>query len=77
MIRLRFPNPAHHRDTMLAKRWTQAELLKIGMLDAVVEGDKVLQTALEMGLKEGPKVGAGPWGLIKVSLVSSSSLAFL
>lgn len=51
---------------MLARRWTQPELLKIGLVDKVVEQDKVIEQAIELGAKEGIRVAPGSWGLIKV-----------
>ncbi|ADV21442.1 enoyl-CoA hydratase/isomerase [Cryptococcus gattii E566] len=61
----RIPNPQHLRDTLLARRWTQPELLKIGLVDKVVEQDKVIEEAVELGAKEGIQVAPGSWGLIK------------
>lgn len=55
------------RDTLLAKRWTQPELLKHGLIDEAVPADKVLPRALEVAKAEGAKVGLGTWGSIKVS----------
>ena len=54
---------------MLAKRWTQAELLQAGLVDEVVDPDKLVNVAIERGVKEGIKVGAGAWGMIKVGQV--------
>lgn len=51
---------------MLAKRWTQAELLQAGLVDEVVDPDKLVNVAIKRGVKEGTKVGAGAWGMIKV-----------
>jgi enoyl-CoA hydratase/carnithine racemase len=64
---MRIPHPPHLRDTLLAKRWTQAELLSAGLVDEVVDGDRLMHAAVERAVKEGAKVGAGAWGTIKVS----------
>ncbi|ODN84292.1 hypothetical protein L202_00273 [Cryptococcus amylolentus CBS 6039] len=62
------PNPQHLRDTMLARRWTQPELLEIGLIDEIVKPEEVLKRAIEVGEREGPKVAPGSWGLIKEDL---------
>ncbi|WWC88118.1 uncharacterized protein L201_003022 [Kwoniella dendrophila CBS 6074] len=65
LLSLRIPNPKHHRDTLLARRWTQNELLEIGIIDEIVDQDKVVGKALEVGIRDGGKVAAGSWGAIK------------
>ena len=67
ILKLRIPHPTHLRDTLLAKRWTQAELLQAGLVDEVVDGGKLMNVAVERAVKEGAKIGAGAWGAIKVS----------
>jgi len=67
ILKLRIPHPPHLRDTLLAKRWTQAELLQAGLVDEVVDGGKLLNVAVERAVIEGAKIGAGAWGTIKVS----------
>ena len=66
ILRLRMPYGNHLRDTMLAKRWTQKDLLEAHLVDLVVEQDQVVSKAVELGVSEGAKVGAGAWGQIKV-----------
>ncbi|WVQ71084.1 hypothetical protein IAR50_000609 [Cryptococcus sp. DSM 104548] len=61
-------NPQHLRDTMLAKRWTQPELLKAGLIDEIAEPGDLLKRAVEVGEREGVKVAPGSWGLIKEDL---------
>lgn len=54
------------RDTMLAKRWKQSELLAHGLIDEMVPEDKVLSRSIEVAKAEGTKIGLGTWGSIKV-----------
>ena len=70
---MRIPHPPHLRDTLLAKRWTQPELLSAGLVDEVVDGDKLMNAAVERAVKEGVKVGAGAWGALKVSFDTAGS----
>nr|ODN86394.1 enoyl-CoA hydratase/isomerase [Cryptococcus depauperatus CBS 7841] len=65
MLVSRIPHPQHLRDTLLARRWTQKELINIGLIDEVVEQQQVISRAVEYGAKEGIKVASGSWGLIK------------
>ncbi|WVO17729.1 hypothetical protein L204_105427 [Cryptococcus depauperatus] len=69
MLVSRIPHPQHLRDTLLARRWTQKELINIGLIDEVVEQQQVISRAVEYGAKEGIKVASGSWGLIKVGTV--------
>lgn len=55
---------------MLAKRWTQKDLLEAHLVDLVVEQDQVVSKAVELGVSEGAKVAGGAWGQIKVSPIS-------
>ncbi len=45
-----------------------------GLVDEIVDGEKLLEQAVEKGKEEGPKVAAGAWGLIKVGLHCSIQL---
>ncbi|WRT65924.1 uncharacterized protein IL334_002875 [Kwoniella shivajii] len=65
LLTLRIPNPRQHRDTLLARRWTQPELLNMGLVDEVVDQDQVVKRAIEIGHKEGLKIAGGSWGAIK------------
>ncbi|WWD05476.1 hypothetical protein V865_003553 [Kwoniella europaea PYCC6329] len=65
LLSLRIPHPQHHRDTLLARRWTQNELLDIGLVDEVVEPKEVQSRAVQVGQREGGKVASGSWGAIK------------
>lgn len=38
----------------------------MGLLDGQAEPDQLLDKCLELGLKEGERVGWGVWGIIKV-----------
>lgn len=72
-MKQRLPNHKHHRSTLLAHRWTQKEALEIGILDEIVndvgEGNegKLLERAIEIGIREGIKIAPGSWGAMKVS----------
>ena len=57
---------------MLARRWAQAELLEQKWIDEVVKPEELISRAVEVGKKEGVKVGSGTWGQIKVSLFVAS-----
>ncbi|OCF32917.1 enoyl-CoA hydratase/isomerase [Kwoniella heveanensis BCC8398] len=67
LLALRIPNLQQQRDTLMARRWTQPELLKMGLLDEIVEpGPGALDDkAVELGVREGGKIAAGSWGAIK------------
>ncbi|WVQ85591.1 hypothetical protein IAT38_007757 [Cryptococcus sp. DSM 104549] len=65
ILRYKIPNQANLRDTFLAHRWTQPELLKIGLVDEVVEPSEVVKRAVQMGVERGPIVAAGSYGAIK------------
>jgi len=65
LLRERIPNPRDFRDTMMARRWTQKEGLAMGILDEVIDGEKLMDRAMEVALREAPKVAPGPWGFIK------------
>jgi enoyl-CoA hydratase/carnithine racemase len=67
LLKERIPNPRDYRDTMMARRWTQKEGLAMGILDEVVDGEKLMERATEVALREAPKCAPGPWGFIKVS----------
>jgi enoyl-CoA hydratase/carnithine racemase len=66
LLRLKIPNPNHLRDTLLARRWTQKDLLAAHLVDEVVEGERLLERARERAIEEGMKIRAGAWGIIKV-----------
>ncbi|WVF70661.1 hypothetical protein IAT40_005454 [Kwoniella sp. CBS 6097] len=70
LLALRIPNPKEQRDTLMARRWTQPELLKMGLLDEIVEpgSDSLDKKALEIAVKEGGRIAAGSWGAIKRGL---------
>lgn len=68
LLAQRIPNSNDFRDTMMARRWTQKEGLAMGLLDDVVELEKLMDRATEVALREAPKVAPGPWGFIKVCL---------
>ena len=74
---MKLPNPRDLRDTLLARRWTQAELVKLGLVDEVVddirEKSALVRRAVEIGIKEGPLVGPGSWGTIKVCCAVQSA----
>lgn len=53
------------RDTMLAKRWKQSELLAEGLIDEVVPEAQVVPRAIAVATQEGAKIGLGTWGAIK------------
>lgn len=40
----------------------------MGLVDEVVEESKLGERAVEVGVKEGERVGHGVWGMIKVGL---------
>jgi enoyl-CoA hydratase/carnithine racemase len=71
LLQHRIPNPNDFRDTMMARRWTQKEGVAMGLLDEVVDGNKLMQRATEVALREAPKIAPGPWGFIKVSSVET------
>lgn len=54
------------RDVMLGKRWTQPEALAIGLVDEVVDAERLLGRAVERGAIQGKVVAGGAWGLLKV-----------
>lgn len=56
----------------MARRWTQKELLTMGLVDEVVELKDVVGRATEIGLREGVKIAPGSWGGIKVCSRSSA-----
>ncbi|ORY24682.1 ClpP/crotonase-like domain-containing protein [Naematelia encephala] len=74
LLRLRIPHPPHLTQTMLAKRWTQPELLQAGLVDAVVDDQgegkerRLLEVAVEWANREGQRVKGGAWGSIKDGL---------
>ncbi|KAK8865663.1 hypothetical protein IAR55_000808 [Kwoniella newhampshirensis] len=65
LLSLRIPHPQQQRDTLLARRWTQKELLDMGLVDEVVDLPEVVTRAVQVGQREGIKVAAGSWGAIK------------
>ena len=44
----------------------------MGLLDEVIDGEKLMDRAHEVALREGIKIAPGPWGSIKVSNFSAS-----
>lgn len=60
------------RDTLLAKRWKQSELLAHGLIDEMVPEAKVLERSIEVATREGAKMGSGTWGAIKVGLLRAA-----
>jgi enoyl-CoA hydratase/carnithine racemase len=68
MLQMRL-SPTVLRDTMLAKRWKQSELLEHGLIDEAVPAAQVLPRSIELATQEGAKVGLGTWGTIKDGLL--------
>ena len=66
LLKLKFANPTDLRDTLLAKRWTQSELLERKLIDEIAPPDQLMSKAVELAKREGSKVGSGVWGQIKV-----------
>lgn len=66
-FRMRIP-PSALRDLGMAKRFAQAELLQLGLVDAVVPPAEVQARALELAEREGQKAAGGSWGAIKQQL---------
>lgn len=59
------------RDTLLGKRWMQKDLLAAGMIDEIVDDAPpkqaaLIEAAIALGQREGPKAAPGAWGSIKV-----------
>ncbi|BEJ11769.1 hypothetical protein CspHIS471_0202290 [Cutaneotrichosporon sp. HIS471] len=67
LLEMRLSKPAL-RDTMLAKRWKQSELLANGIIDEVAPEAQVVSRSIELAQQEGAKVGMGVWGAIKDGL---------
>jgi enoyl-CoA hydratase/carnithine racemase len=67
ILRIRMPSPQHQRDCLLGHRFNQAQLTSMGLLDGTAEPEKLIETCKELALREGPRVGWGVWGIIKVS----------
>jgi hypothetical protein len=44
----------------------------MGILDGTADPEKLMDTCVDLALKEGPRVGWGVWGVIKVSHAVSS-----
>jgi enoyl-CoA hydratase/carnithine racemase len=74
ILRLRLPNPQHQRNCLLGHRFNQKQLTEMGLLDGTADPDKLLDTCKELALKEGPRVGWGVWGIIKVSPLYTSAV---
>lgn len=70
ILRLRLPKPQHQRDCLLGHRFNQQQLTEMGLLDGTAEPEKLMDTCIELAQKEGPRVGWGVWGIIKVSMVA-------
>jgi hypothetical protein len=68
ILRIRMPSPQHQRDCLLGHRFNQAQLTSMGLLDGTAEPEKLIETCKELALREGPRVGWGVWGIIKVCL---------
>jgi len=66
ILRLRFPAPQHLRNCLLGHRFNQKQLTDMGLLDGTADSDKLIETCKELALREGPRVGWGVWGVIKV-----------
>jgi enoyl-CoA hydratase/carnithine racemase len=73
ILRIRMPSPQHQRDCLLGHRFNQAQLTAMGLLDGTAEPEKLIETCKELALREGPRVGWGVWGIIKVRLRNTSS----
>jgi len=41
----------------------------MGLLDGTAEPEKLIETCKELALREGPRVGWGVWGIIKVCVL--------
>jgi enoyl-CoA hydratase/carnithine racemase len=68
-LRLRL-TPVALRDTLLGKRWVQADLLKHGIIDEIVDDappnqGALIERAIKLGQLEGQKSALGAWGTIK------------
>jgi enoyl-CoA hydratase/carnithine racemase len=74
ILRIRMPSPQHQRDCLLGHRFNQAQLTAMGLLDGTAEPEKLIETCKELALREGPRVGWGVWGIIKVCPSSVLSL---
>jgi enoyl-CoA hydratase/carnithine racemase len=72
ILQLRLPKPQHQRDCLLGHRFNQQQLTEMGLLDGTADPEKLMDTCIELAQKEGPRVGWGVWGIIKVSMVQSS-----
>lgn len=77
ILRMRLPSPPHLRDCLLGHRFNQKQLTDMGLLDGQAEGDKLIEACVQLGLKEGQRVGWGVWGIIKVSSTSPYIVASL
>jgi len=69
ILRIRMPSPQHQRDCLLGHRFNQAQLTAMGLLDGTADPEKLIETCKELALREGPRVGWGVWGIIKVCLL--------
>lgn len=54
------------QEAVLGKRWTQPDLLASGIAHDVVDAEKLVDRAVELGEEVAPKVALGAWGSIKV-----------
>ncbi|RKP23473.1 enoyl-CoA hydratase/isomerase [Syncephalis pseudoplumigaleata] len=60
VVRAKFPDPASLRNCLLqAHRFGATEALKLGLVDAIAEADKVLPTAIALAEQWSPKAKAG------------------
>jgi len=77
LLNLRIPHPQHIRNTLLGHRFSQKDLIGMGLVDEVVddvgEGKEggLMRRAVEVGEREGVRVGFGVWGVIKDQLYHS------
>lgn len=66
ILSLRLPHPPHLRDCLLGHRFNQKQLTDMGLIDGQVEPEQLMEKCIELGVKEGSRVGWGVWGIIKV-----------
>ena len=72
----KIPHSQYLRDTLMARRWTQTELLSSSLVDEIVDTAEnegaLVARAIQLGIEKGPVVGPGSWGCLKVRLFTCS-----
>jgi enoyl-CoA hydratase/carnithine racemase len=61
-------SPNATRDAVSGKRFNQGDLLRLGVVEEIVEPEKLISRAVEIGKVEGDRARGGSLGSIKVSL---------